>query len=94
MNPIPQKERPLDKELLRPWLSRPLVAKSFREYFPATPTHFNKLHYMVMRNLLIRTDCGPTDAEVRELLAFMAELGIVEFKDDLVCKAPELVTSS
>lgn len=92
--PIRQKERPLDKELLRPWLSQPLVIKSFREYFPVTPTHFNKLHYMVMRNLLVRTGCGPTDAQVRELLAFLAELGIVEFKNDLVCRAPETGPSS
>ena len=48
----------LDKELLRPWLSKPQVTNMFRDYF--------------------------FDAQVRELLMFMAELGIVQFKDDLV----------
>lgn len=78
-----------DKDLLRPWLSKPSVAASFRRLFPAEPTHFNKLHHMKMRELLIKTDCGPSDAEVRELLHFMAELGIVVIKDDLVSAPPQ-----
>lgn len=80
----PTKDTCLDKELLGPWLSKPQVTSTFRNYFYETPTHFNRLHYMVMRNLLVRTGCGPSDAQVRELLTFMAELGIVQFKDDLV----------
>lgn len=80
--------KPLDKELLQPYLSTPSVAKSFRDILPTTPTHFNKLHHMVMRNLLIRTWCGPSDDEVRELLTYMVEFGICEFKDDMVCAAP------
>ena len=83
----------LDKELLRPWLSKPQVTNMFRNYFPETPTHFNQLHYMVMRNVLVRTGCGRSDAQVRELLTFMAELGIVQFKDDLVWVPTRVATS-
>ena len=72
----PFKEACLDRKLLGPWLSKPQVTSTFRNYFSETPTHFNQLHYMVMRNLLVRTGCGPSDAQVRELLTFMAELGI------------------
>lgn len=88
----PTKDTCLDKELLGPWLSKPQVTNIFRSYFSKTPTHFNQLHYMAMRNLLVRTGCGPSDAQVRELLTFMAELGIVQFKDDLVWVSSEVLT--
>lgn len=87
--------RSFDKKPLGTWLSNSTNAKSFRRIFTARktkhfkdlashPTHFNQLHHMTMRELLIRTDCGPSDEEVRELLSYLAEFGVIEFKDDIV----------